>query len=537
MMFKKILICTLLAILLIFAATAAQAGGRQLMTHFKVDPDWQTKSAKLSGPETGVTGQSYTFSVSSAMAGAGSFTYVVGILDGSYSDPNTADALLIYDSSSPSFSYTFYEPGLYAMFAQSSRGTEVWRIKISNSGSPNALTQAVAQAASACRGSSQYDTMVNINEYLCNKVTYDDTLTHFSAYDALVSGCGVCNSYSRAFKLVAEACGLSCKRITGKGNGVNHAWNGVKVDGRWYQVDTTWNDSTGERHMYLGLTDKMMSREHSGFYWVGGSQSCTSLKDNYFVRSGKWKNLAYAFLGSIEATVQNATELPVQINADMGPDPYLETPGAFIPHGGNPKLASDLLYMNGTILAYTLSRETMTTGSGVAVRGKYTFNESNHSLTATLTAADGQSMPDDDADPEPDSEPNPDPQPDPQPAPGDGQPAPGGEAGQEEQVTLKKIKISKLSSPSKKKVKVEWKALSKKVRKKAKRIEIQISTDKTFTEILKTKTLKSSKTSYTFSGLKKNTKYYVRIRVYTEEEGVKYVSPWSSVKKIKTKKK
>ena len=39
---------------------------------------------KLSGPETGVTGQSYTFSVSSAMAGAGSFTYVVGILDGSY---------------------------------------------------------------------------------------------------------------------------------------------------------------------------------------------------------------------------------------------------------------------------------------------------------------------------------------------------------------------------------------------------------------------------------------------------------------------
>ena len=193
--------------------------------------------------------------------------------------------------------------------------------------------------------------------------------------------------------------------------------------------------------------------------------------------------------------------------------------------------------MNGTILAYTLSRETMTTGSGVAVRGKYTFNESNHSLTATLTAADGQAMPDDDAQPESDSDPVPGPQPDPQPAPGDGQPGPDGPAGQEEQVTLKKIKISKISSPSKKKVKVEWKKLSSKVRKKAKKIEIQISTDKTFTEILKTKTLKSSKTSYTFSGLKKNTKYYVRIRVFTEDGNIKYVSPWSSVKKIKTKKK
>ena len=128
--------------------------------------------------------------------------------------------------------------------------------------------------------------------------------------------------------------------------------------------------------------------------------------------------------------------------------------------------------------------------------------------------------------PQPDpSQPQPDPQSDPAPQ----EP--------EELVTLKKIKISKLSSPSKKKVKVEWKKLSSKVRKKAKMIEVQISTDKAFTEILKTKALKSSKTSYTFSGLKKNTKYYVRIRVYTEDGNVKYVSPWSSVKKIKTKKK
>ena len=164
--------------------------------------------------------------------------------------------------------------------------------------------------------------------------------------------------------------------------------------------------------------------------------------------------------------------------------------------------------------------------------GRSTWIESDHIPLTT--------EPDPTATPTPTPKPTPTPAPTPAPTPKPTSaptPKPTPDPGPQEQVTLKKIKISKLTSPSTKKVKVTWKKLSKKVRKKAKMIEIQISTDKTFTNILKTKTLKSSKTSYTFSGLKKNTKYYVRIRVYTEEGNIKYVSPWSSVKKIKTKKK
>ena len=50
-------------------------------------------------------------------------------------------------------------------------------------------------------------------------------------------------------------------------------------------------------------------------------------------------------------------------------------------------------------------------------------------------------------------------------------------------------------------------------------IEIQIITGNAFTEILKVQTLKSGKTSCTCSGLKKNTKYFVRIR----DENILYV--------------
>ena len=105
-----------------------------------------------------------------------------------------------------------------------------------------------------------------------------------------------------------------------------------------------------------------------------------------------------------------------------------------------------------------------------------------------------------------------------------------------EQVTLKKVKISKVSAVSKKKIKVSWKKLSSKTRKKVKQIQIQVAADKAFQNIVSEKYVKSSKTSVSVSGLKKNTKYYVRIRAYTEDGGSRYVSPWSSVKKVKTKK-
>ena len=107
-----------------------------------------------------------------------------------------------------------------------------------------------------------------------------------------------------------------------------------------------------------------------------------------------------------------------------------------------------------------------------------------------------------------------------------------------EQTTLKKTKISKVTATSKK-IKIEWKKLSKNDQKKAKKIEIQISTDKSFKnkDAIITKTIKSNKASVSISGLKKGTRYFVRMRLITVTGSNKYVSPWSSTKKITTLKK
>ena len=60
----------------------------------------------------------------------------------------------------------------------------------------------------------------------------------------------ICSGYANLYQSLAKAMGLNAVIIEGYGKGpsygvgtdkdVNHAWNGVKVEGTWYLVDATW---------------------------------------------------------------------------------------------------------------------------------------------------------------------------------------------------------------------------------------------------------------------------------------------------------
>ena len=104
--------------------------------------------------------------------------------------------------------------------------------------------------------------------------------------------------------------------------------------------------------------------------------------------------------------------------------------------------------------------------------------------------------------------------------------------------SLPKVKVSK---PATKKATVtaKWKKLNKKQLKKSKatHYEIWICENKGFAKgLTKEKIVKKGKASFKFTGLKKNTKYYVQVRAITYVNGVKHVGKWSQ-KSIKTKKK
>lgn len=99
---------------------------------------------------------------------------------------------------------------------------------------------------------SDYQKIKTIHDYIVNLVSYDKTLTKYSAYNALVDKSSTCQGYALlTYKMLTEA-GIPCRIITGTAgtkNPVSHAWNLVKLQGKWYNLDTTWDDpvtSTGK---------------------------------------------------------------------------------------------------------------------------------------------------------------------------------------------------------------------------------------------------------------------------------------------------
>lgn len=112
----------------------------------------------------------------------------------------------------------------------------------------------------------------------------------WNAYGALVSRHAVCEGIACGFKLLCDRAGLPCIVVLGKA-GSRHAWNIVRVLGRFYHVDCTWNlkttlgrDIPYARYRYFNLPDEIIEKNH-----VAESRflpRCGSLRFNPFKMRG-----------------------------------------------------------------------------------------------------------------------------------------------------------------------------------------------------------------------------------------------------------
>ena len=125
---------------------------------------------------------------------------------------------------------------------------------------------------------SDYEKEVAINQYLCDNAQYnqqimdyineDGTISQeavkefansFTPYGVLVENLGVCESYAEAFQLVAREAGLESIIVTGTLDGVNHEWNRVQLDDKWYTLDVTNNDNEFVSNALCNLSDEVAS--------------------------------------------------------------------------------------------------------------------------------------------------------------------------------------------------------------------------------------------------------------------------------------
>lgn len=115
-----------------------------------------------------------------------------------------------------------------------------------------------------------------INKYVCEHANYRavpffDTTPMGLSYDfdaigILKDGFGVCNAYVNLTGLLLTEAGIESHSVTGKAMGApdnNHGWNLVKVDGKYYHLDTTWNDYDGPDKYFL-VSDSYMKTKAAG---------------------------------------------------------------------------------------------------------------------------------------------------------------------------------------------------------------------------------------------------------------------------------
>lgn len=105
------------------------------------------------------------------------------------------------------------------------------------------VTQIVNNAVAQCRqqtDGSDYDRALWLHDWTLDQLEYDHNLNWCSAESGLTRHQGTCESYQRIYSKLLDAAGIANGRVTGNG----HTWNAVKIDGKWCQMDLTWDDTS-----------------------------------------------------------------------------------------------------------------------------------------------------------------------------------------------------------------------------------------------------------------------------------------------------
>ena len=187
------------------------------------------------------------------------------------------------------------------------------------------ITQIVNDAVDLCRqetNGSEYDMALWLHDWTLDQLEYDHSLNWCSAESGLTRHQGTCESYQRIYSKLLNAAGIANGRITGNG----HTWNAVKIDGKWCQMDLTWDDTNDnwygdldQRHLYFGQTDELMAIAHSdhtaNYQKADYAYRSTDLSNNYFVRNGKADEWAEKYADRIQQNL-DAKEESFSIDAD-----------------------------------------------------------------------------------------------------------------------------------------------------------------------------------------------------------------------------
>ena len=127
---------------------------------------------------------------------------------------------------------------------------------------------------------SQVQKVLVIHDYIVSHSAYDETYTRTDCSGIFMDGVGVCQSYSMAYMYILNSLGIESYFVPCRA--ANHAWNLIRIDGQYYNVDCTFDDPASDvlgsaHHTYFLISDSAMTKLQSNRKdWDAGGRSCTS---------------------------------------------------------------------------------------------------------------------------------------------------------------------------------------------------------------------------------------------------------------------
>ena len=161
-------------------------------------------------------------------------------------------------------------------------------------------------------GMTHLEKAMVLHDYIISNTEYNDS----SSRKNRISECGVflehkanCQGYSLAYGILMEKAGIPVDYVIS--DKMSHMWNLIKIGGKWYNVDVTWDDPIDSnskkdqyglvRHEYfMCSTKKFRSDDHYSFSAAAAIDRSYDNKywrkvDSAFqYRSGKWFYLSNA---------------------------------------------------------------------------------------------------------------------------------------------------------------------------------------------------------------------------------------------------
>ena len=117
-----------------------------------------------------------------------------------------------------------------------------------------------------------------IHDFIVNHVKYDKLKKEYSheIIGALGNGVAVCEGMAKAVKVLCDELDIWCiiavsEANPEKGIKYRHAWNVIRINGQYYHLDVTFDNTLSKdgtvRYDYVNLSDRQIFRDHEPVIW------------------------------------------------------------------------------------------------------------------------------------------------------------------------------------------------------------------------------------------------------------------------------